>query len=147
MSGLHLNTFRISVLCILLVMIAGCTHPLTREEKKTLAKTVRVAMTMAMVGAGAGGSTAGMDEGAGGSGVFAIGVGAGVAVRQSVVLNMDQREEELRQSESAKRGYLMVERPSPYQLRLSTAHQAAFASGSTGLQNIERSGHHAEALS
>jgi len=128
-----------SVLCTLLVMIAGCTHPLTRQEKKSLAKTVRVTMMMSMVGAGSGGSMAGMDDSAAGvAGVAAFGVGAGVAVRQSVVLNMDQREEELRQSDSAKRGYLIVERPSPYHLRLLTDHQASFTPGSARLTSQSR---------
>jgi len=90
-------------------------------------------MVMSMVGAGAGGGTAGMDEGVGSTGVFAIGVGAGIAVRQSVVLNLDKREEELRQSESVKQGYMVVERSTPYRLRLSTAHQAVFTNGSARL--------------
>jgi len=129
-----MNTFRISIFCILLVMVAGCTHPLSRQEKKGLAKTVRVAMMMSMVGAGAGGSTAGMDDSAAGiAGMAAFGVGASVAVRQSIVLNLDKREDELRQSESAKRGYLIVERPTPYQLRMLTDHQASFDTASPRL--------------
>jgi len=125
-----MNTFRISVLFILLVMVAGCTHPLNREDKKLLSKMAKVTATMAFAGIGAGGGTVGMDESVGGGGAVAIGAGAAIALRQSVVLNLDKREEELRQSESVKQGYMIVERFTPYQLRLSTAHQAAFANGS-----------------
>jgi len=114
-------------------MVAGCTHPLTREDKKLISKMAKVTATMAFAGIGAGGGTVGMDESVGGGGAVAIGAGAAIALRQSVVLNLDKREEELRQSESMKQGYMVVERPSPYRLRLLTDHQAAFTSRSARL--------------
>jgi len=127
-----MNIFRISAFCILLMSIVGCTHSLTREDKKVLAKTARAAVTMFFVGVGAGGGGAmGMDNGD--AGAIALGVGGGISLRQGVALNLDRREEELRQSKSAKRGYMVVERISPYRLRLFMAHQAEFASGSARL--------------
>ncbi len=86
---------------------------------------------MAFVAIGAGGGAAGMnDGGSGGGGAIALGVGAGIVLRQSVALSLDKREAELRQSGSAKQGYLIVERPTPYEIRLLTAHQARFTFGS-----------------
>jgi len=111
--------------------IVGCTHSLTREDKKVLAKTARAAVTVFFVGVGAGGGSMGMGNGDAGS--VALGIGAGISLRQGVALNLDRREEELRQSKSAKRGYMVVERISPYRLSLFMAHQAEFGSGSARL--------------
>jgi len=112
--------------------IVGCTHSLTREDKKILAKTARAAVTVFFVGVGAGGgSSMGMDNGD--AGAIALGIGAEISLRQGVALNLDRREEELRRSKSAKRGYMVVERTSPYLLRIFMAHQAEFGSDSSRL--------------
>jgi len=127
-----MNIFRVSVLCIFLMSIAGCTHSLTREDKKALAKAARAAVTVFFVGVGAGGgSTMGMDNGD--AGAIALGIGAEISLRQGVALNLDKREEELRKSKSAQRGYMVVERISSYQLRVFMARRADFGSNSARL--------------
>jgi len=128
-----MNTSRISLLCSLLILFAGCTHPLSRADKKTFAKMAQVGITMAFIGAGGAGGTAAasMDEGA--AGTVAFGVGSGILLKQQVVMSLDRRQQELQQSRSATQGYLIVERPVPSRLHLYTSDRAGFIPGSIHL--------------
>lgn len=127
-----MNISRIAVLCCLLVLMTGCTHPLSRDDKKMLAKAAQMTITMAFIGAGGGGgAAASMSEG--GAGTVAFGIGSSIALNKSIVMNLDKRQAELQQSRSATQGYLDIERTTPYQLHLYTTSQAAFNSGSDQL--------------
>jgi len=125
---------RFSFVFALLLMGFSCVprhEPVSREDQQIIAVMMVIG---AGIGAGVGAaSTSGADSAGVAVGGALAGAVAGYAIGHMVVDHMNRQEEEIRLSETGKKGDIYIERIRPDVLKITMEHGAEFSAGSAEL--------------